>query len=572
MKKLYPMKYILYSVIIVALVGIASCDEGLLDPNFDGSLTDEQVWSDPDFAEGVLIQAYSGIPSFYAHYSGQFLDVATDNAVTNRYEASIYNVATGGWTAAVNPVGSWNNDYQHLYHINLFLEKGLDAPFSRINEKKRKEIRDRLVGEAYFLRAYYHFRLLRAYAGPDGSGNMLGVPILTEALEPDQLFLPRASYEAVVDQIVTDCDSAAALLPPGYFIGADKWLNDTQTGRADSVAALALKSRVLLYAASPAYNTEKEQQKWIDAAEAAYEAIQAIGGDLPPLNYSKPGDLYHNPNHKEIILRRYAENNWMENNNFMPILYGQGQTSPSHNLVQAFPMINGFLIDNSQSNYDPQNPYQNRDPRLYATVLFDGAGFKGEMIKTHEGGRDASGSSVNSTRTGYYLRKWMSSEVNLKPGEINSDKHYFALFRKTELFLNFAEASNEAWGPQTAGTGMSMTAEGAMQMMWDRVGYISDFPLQIAALKGKEGFRDLIHNQRRLEFAFEGHRFFDLRRWKVSMNKLNAQVLGVKIPEDGGFLSTFVVEERDYKDYMYYGPLPYDEVIKNDQLVQNAGW
>ncbi len=572
MKKMSPMKHIIYSVIIVALAGMVSCDEGLLEPNFDGSLTEKQVWSDPDFAEGVLIQAYSGIPGFYAHYGGQFLDVATDNAVTNQYDASIYNVATGGWTPDVNPVASWNSDYQQLYHINLFLEEGLDAPYSRVDEKKRKAIRDRLKGEAHFLRAYYHFRLLQAYAGPDGSGNMLGVPIVTEALKPDELFLSRSGYDAVVEQIVADCDSAASLLPPEYASGADEWLNDTQTGRADSVAALALKSRALLYAASPAYNTGNEQQKWIDAAEAAYEAIQAIGGDLPSLNYSKPGDLFHDPNHSEIILRRYAENNWMENSNFMPVLYGQGQTSPSHNLVQAFPMINGFNIDHGQSDYDPQNPYQNRDPRLYATVLFNGAGFKGETVKTYEGGRDAAGSSVNATRTGYYLRKWMSSEVSLKPGEISSDKHYFALFRKTELFLNFAEASNEAWGPQTTGADMGMTAEEAMQMIWDRIGYESDFPLQIAALKGKGGFRDLIRNQRRLEFAFEGHRFFDLRRWKVSLNKLNTQVQGVRIPEGGGSFSTFVVEERDYKDYMYYGPLPYDEVIKNDKLVQNAGW
>lgn len=572
MKNLSHMKNIRYYIVFILLVSLAGCDESLLEPNFDGSLKSEQVWSDPDFAQGVLIQAYNALPGFYAHYSGQFLDVATDNAVTNQYNTSIYQVGTGGWNPDTNPVGNWNNDYQQLYNINLFLEKGGDVSYSNVSEAKSKEISQRLEGEAYFLRAYYHYKLLRAYAGPDGSGNMLGVPIATQPLKPDSLFQPRASYDAVVDQIVADCDSAASLLPPDYVSGANEWLNTTQTGRADSVAALALKSRTLLYAASPAYNTDNDQQKWIDAAEAAYHAIEAMGGELPSIDYSNPGDFYHDPNHDEIIMRRYGSNNWMENNNFMPVLYGQGQTSPSHNLVEAFPMASGYPIDHSLASFDPQNPYQNRDPRLYATVLYNGASFKGTALKTFEGGRDAAGSSVNATRTGYYLRKWMSTEVSLQPGENSTDKHYYALFRKAEPFLNFAEAANEAWGPQTNGPGINMTSEEAMQELWDRVGYDSDQPLQIAALKGKEGFRDLVRNQRRIEFAFEGHRFFDLRRWKVSRDKLNASVKGVEIAEGGDSYSSYAVEERDYKDYMYYGPLPYDEVIKNNNLVQNAGW
>jgi len=567
------MNRIIYyiSILSIAVLGFASCEEALLKPNYDGSLDTKQVWEDPDFAQGVLIQAYNGIPGSHAHYGGQFLDVATDNAVTNAYDHTLYEVATGGWRNDNNPVGSWNHDYQQLYHINLFLENGLDAPYSLTSEEKRRQIRDRLKGEAHFLRAYYHFRLLRAYGGPDGSGNMLGVPIVIEPVKADELFKPRADYQACVEQIAEDCDSAAALLPAEYD-GDNEWLSSSQIGRANSIAALTLKSRTRLYAASPAYNAADDQQKWIDAAHAAFEVIQAIGEELPSIDYSNPGDFYHEPNHDEIIMRRYSQNNWLENNNFMPVLYGQGRTSPSHNLVESFPMVSGYHIDNAQANYDPQNPYQDRDPRFYATVLYNGAAFKDRTIHTYEEGRDAAGTSVYSTRTGYYLRKWMSSEVSLEPGETNTDKHYYALFRKAELYLNFAEAANEAWGPQTQGPGMNMTAVDAMQELWDRVGYESDIPLQIAALKGKDGFRDLIHNQRRLEFAFEGHRFFDLRRWKVSSDVLNAQIEGVEITQEGDSYNSYILEERDYKDYMYYGPLPYDEVIKNEQLVQNAGW
>jgi len=565
------MKRFNYYIIFLVLLGLVSCDEGLLEPNYDGSLKSEQVWSDPDFAQGVLIQAYNALPGSYSHYNGQFLDVATDNAVTNQYDAPLYNVATGGWQPNANPIGSWNNDYQQLYHINLFLEKGLDAPYSLVSEVKRQEIANRLKGEALFLRAYYHFKLLRDYAGPNASGEILGVPLVTKPLEPEELFKPRASYQACVEQIVADCDSAAAYLPQEYT-GENQWLSENQTGRATSIAAMALKSRTLLYSASPAYNTDGDPQKWVDAAEASYQAIQVIGGNLPEISYENPSGFYHDPNHPELIMRNYGTHNWMENNNFMPLLYGQGQTNPSHNLAQAFPMANGYPIDHSSSGYDPQNPYQNRDPRFYATLLHNEARFSDTTVQTYTGGRDAAGSTVHSTRTGYYLRKWMSETVTLKPGETNNDKHYYALFRKGELFLNFAEAANEAWGPQTAGGSVGMTAEEAMQEHWDRVGYESSVPLEIAALKGQEDFRALIHNQRRLEFAFENHRYYDLRRWMVPHDQLAAPVQGVEISESGNSYDTYVVEERDFKEYMYYGPLPYDEVVKNDQLVQNAGW
>jgi starch-binding outer membrane protein, SusD/RagB family len=270
----------------------------------------------------------------------------------------------------------------------------------------------------------------------------------------------------------------------------------------------------------------------------------------------------------------------LERENFPPSLFGNGRVNPTQNLVDAFPMENGYPISNVSSNYNPENPYANRDPRLARYILINGGqqGPNNNVITTatfgtnndalnREGGR--------STRTGYYLRKLLRSDVNPNPQFNTSQKHYTARIRYTEIFLAYAEAANEAWGPTGTG-GNAYSAYDIIRAIRQRAGVgVSNSHAYLESIKDdKDKMRELIRNERRLELCFENHRFWDLRRWKVDLNKLNETTLGMRIENVNGILNftPIEVESRDYKTHMYHGPLPYQEVLKWSKLEQNAGW
>ncbi len=567
------MNKIAYILTLTILLGLAGCDS-FLEVSPDGNFTEDKLWEDPTYAEGVLMNAYNAIPVFYTNFSHGFLDCATDNAVTNNYGSALVRMASGGWTAGSNPIDMWSSAYDQIRYINLFLENGLDVEYYDYDEIRNEKKQKRLKGEAYFLRAWYQWELLRRYAGPVEGGQILGFPIITNVIDVDDVpQLSRNTYQECVLQIEADCDSAINNLPEAYT-GNDLELGSNHIGRATSVAARSLKSRVFLYAASPLFSDATNQmENWEEAAHKAHEVIDVIGS-LPSIN----SDFYNDPNSPEIIMRRYTTGRSPESANYPPSFYGSGRTNPSQELVDAFPMVNGYPIDdNVNSGYDSNYPYANRDPRFYNTILYNDAEFNGDSIVITPGGKDSETVSVGkATRTGYYLRKWMSGDVNLIPGESSSDDHYFALFRKVEFYLNYAEAANEAWGPDQDPLGLGLTAEGALRAVRQRAGIFQpDNYLNNVVAQGKDAFRELIHNERNLELCFENHRFFDIRRWNVAMEVLNRDVTGIEVEMnmDGTYQYTpKFVEKRSYQDYMYYGPLPFGEIVKSENLEQNKGW
>jgi hypothetical protein len=263
----------------------------------------------------------------------------------------------------------------------------------------------------------------------------------------------------------------------------------------------------------------------------------------------------------------------MEENMFPPTLFGNGRVNPTQNLVDAFPMANGLPITAPNSGYDPQNPYANRDPRLDLYIIHNGSTFKGKTIVTAVDGTDNNAMNKfdgKSTRTGYYVKKLLVEDVNADPNSKATGIHVKPWIRYTEIFLDYAEAANEAWGPKASGS-HGFSAYDVIKAIRQRAGVGgTDDPYLEECAANKDKMRELIRNERRLELCFEGFRFWDLRRWKVDLNKLNEVAKGMRIENNQG--SVVDVETRNYSDYMYYGPVPYSEILKFNALKQNKGW
>lgn len=578
-KKRNTMRNIL--ITLGLLLALASCDD-YFEPKLSNERTYDQLLEDPNIVRGLITYAYRSIPSVYDNFGSDFLDCATDNALANNLSGSMNRMVSvdGYWTAVTNPLNNWEARYDDLKHVNMFIEIGLDGTilYYKADPVRDEAYRQRLKGEAYFLRAWIHFDLLRRYGGVDQNGQLMGIPLLTRTLDVnDEFNLTRNTYAECIQQIVDDLDVALAAGLPEEYDGSGEDFGSTQIGRPTTVACKAFKARVLLYAASPAFGTGS----YAEAAQAAAEVMDMIGTTLPDVykvnNISAA--YYNNDTNDELIMRRgngnQNGNNNMEQSHFPPSHYGNGKANPSQNLVDAFPMANGYPIAAAGSGYDEDSMYQDRDPRLYMTVIHNNQNFKGQVIETFEGGNNMPGAPgvtvENSTRTGYYLRKWVSSKASLVAGNNVNDYHYNALFRKGEVFLNFAEAANEAFGPDDASLGMS--AREAIAEVRRRAGIAANGSDDyLASITSKEDMRELIRNERRIEMCFEGHRFYDLRRWKENLNET---IKGIRITQNGD--GSFNYERQDlvtpsYKDYMIYGPLPQNELLKTEGITQNQGW
>ena len=582
-KKRYKIKSI-FAVLIVLII-CASCED-YFEPKLTNERTYDQLVENPDYVRGLLTYAYRAIPSAYDIYGGDFLDGATDNSLSNVLSGNMNKMVEieGYWTAVLNPINVWTTRYDELKNVNQFIEIGLDGTilYFKSNPERDEAYRDRLKGEAYFLRAWIHFDLLRRYGGVDQNGELLGIPLLTSPIDitsSDDLNLPRNSYDDCVSQIIADLNTALAAGLPSDYNGTGAEFDETNEGRPTTISCMALKSRVLLYAASPAYATSS----YTEAAQASYEVIDAIGSSLPTDVYDVANisaKFYNNDLNDELIMRRVSGNqngnNNLENSHFPPGegFIGAGRCNPSQNLVDAFPMANGYPISHGSSGYVESDMYTDRDPRFYMTVIHNNQMFKGRAVETFEGGLDMPGEASNvtteqATRTGYYLRKWISSKANLIAGNTVNDVHYYAMFRKVEAFLNFAEAANEALGPDDISLGMS--ARQAIAEVRKRAG-IDAADLYLASISSKEAMRDLIKNERRIELCFEGHRFYDIRRWEDNMNET---ITGVTITKNNDGSFNYVrkdIVQPSYFDYMQYGPLPFNELLKTDNITQNQGW
>ena len=578
-----------YLIILLTIAMALSGCEDLLEPADDNHQTLEDIYDDPVFAEGLLMNAYTRIST--SSYS--FNDVATDDAVTNDKFSGYLNMATGQWSSRNNPVNQWENAYTAIMYLNRFLAETDSVEWSYRSDTARVLFNYRHKGEAYGLRALFMLYLLQAHGGYSPGGELLGVPIITDALDAGADFnKPRNTFEECMKQIYNDLNEAEQYLPLDYgdvasdselpekyksftMVNYNRVFGEISRQRISGRIVKAVRAKAAILAASPAYR-DGTTTTWEDAANYAAEVIDLYGGisGLDPKGalFFKSGNvdainLSRDRDAVEMLWRGSIYTGYgLEQNNFPPSLYGRGRVNPTQNLVDAFPMANGYPItDAANSGYDPANPYANRDPRLAGYIVVNGSTLAGKTIYTNtNSGDDAVDYLKTSTRTGYYLRKLLREDVNTDPTVLVGKKHYSVHIRYTELFLIYAEAANEAWGPDGTG-GHAYSARNVIAAIRSRAG-ITQPDNYLASISSQEAMRELIQNERRLELCFEGFRFWDLRRWKKDLTE---PATGVRITNDSYVVSD--VEKRLYEDYMVYPPLPYNEVLRAG-LIQNNGW
>lgn len=585
----------------VATVALTACDD-LFEPAIENNNDISQMYTDPQFARGIMDNANLVLP--YEENPNNMLDVATDDAVSNDADKN-YKKMTDGvyWTSQQNPINQWETRYHAIQYLNLFLEGADDVAWDYSTESLNEMHKDNYKGNAYALRGLHFFYLLRAHCGLV-NGELMGVPIHLASEDATSDFnLPRNTFKECIDQILADFDEAMKYLPETYGdISSDdavpakykemggiadeynRAFGKLQRGKIDGRMIAAIKAQVALFAASPAY-ASAGAATYEQAAQYAAASLRNVGGiaGLDPNGWRWYCDVdmiesfgFDNPDPQEICWRGVVGNASYEKDNYPPSLEGSGRVNPTQNLVDAFPMANGYPISVAASGYDANNPYENRDPRLKEYILVNGEaqGADGAIINTAADNAETldgiNRENGKSTVTGYYLRKLLRRDVNTISNQ--EKRHFGARIRYTEIFLDYAEAANEAQGPKANVGGANYSAYDVIKAIRKRagVGGANDPYLEECA-QSKEKMRELIRNERRLELCFENHRFWDLRRWNANLNET---AKGVKITTVNGVLKYdyFDVETRNYQGYMQFGPIPYTEVNKWSNLLQNDGW
>ena len=624
MKKFYSL--FILSIMMVAL--LASCERPFLEPwPPDAARSEEDVWDTYDYAKGMVEVLYADhimCPYVYDITGYGMLASATDESEHSEPSSDIQSFTNGVWNPTSMPTviygGPWasrnsrqpyRNSYIGIRRCNLFLSNVhktnvlIDNPS---DPTKAKEL-TYFKGQTYFWRALLQFWLLRSY------GRFV-ISTEPEDINSEALYRERNTLEECVAQIVKDCDSAIDSLPTLW--------DEANWGRADRTAAQALKSRVLLYFASPLYqgnwetwgnakNTTGDVQRWVDAVDAARAAINdnefynitKVTQFGRPYSYNNSGSyndvvvLNANMDNKEIIFATGKTTYYSGRNEFYSLPAGvdgcYGYTNPTQEMVDAFEVVTGSGADRVAVPFDWNNPehaadpYANRDPRFYASINYNGkfwgySSSKGYYIDTYEGGVHRNRLLSNSTKTGYYYCKFLSEKFySYTTNNYTTPSRRRHEFRFAELVLNYAEAMNEAYGPYGEDPKGSLringinTAEGAINAIRARVN-MPPLPTGLS----KDEMREKIKHERRIELCFEGHRFYDLRRWKEG-DKLGAPIHGVVITPTGfnakgrptGFTyEVEKVEDRVWRDCMYWWPIPYAEIVKypNGGLEQNPGW
>lgn len=556
---------------LLSLILATGCD--FLDREISANYHEKEVFVNYE----RMFKAGTGMYTFMFYHFGfnrvgsAMLASACDEADHANKNSTIHQFNEGVWTSTSNPEDCWAHFYQGIRSTNLFLRETenykelLLRDLTIESNRQEYELQTRDIAwmraEARFLRAFYHFELVKRYGG---------VPIMTKVIddEAELAKITRDDFDRCIDFIVGECDEIQPLLKDTW-VGYD---DNTWVGRASGPAAMALKSRALLYAASKLHNPDNDKEKWYEAAKAAHDVIAlgkySLSSDYKGLFLLGEGAESRSP---EVI---FAVQGWNDNSyekaNY-PIGYDQGGlncTCPSQNLVDAYEMkATGKNIWEMGSGYDPANPYAGRDPRLAMSILVNNTSFKGRPVECWVGGIDGYGRE-NATTTGYYIRKYVNENLDLTQNQ--SSVHAWILFRYAEILLNYAEALNEYLGPESKGE-FTMTAKAAVDAVRTRVGV--GLPILPPGLTQDE-MRARIYNERRVELAFEEHRFFDVRRWKIAEQTENEPIMGMRISKegDGSFSYKAVMQEdRVFRDYMYLYPIPEAEVHKG-AIEQNLGW
>ena len=527
---------------------------------------------------GLITNIYSDLDTDFGSYSGAVLGAATDEAEYAYSGGAIETFYNGTWSPVNTPAGAWRSCYRAISNCNLYLERftGLTFPELEMNADYKPQMYryNNYRYEVRCLRAYYYFLLVRQYGD---------VPFSDHVLTADESnALPRTPAQDIFDYIIAECDAVKDSIIADYAnLPADVALpaESPETGRVNRLTVLALKARAALYAASPLFNPTGDKELWHRAALANKELLDAADAAKMKLidDYAK---LWTKNNYKdatsEIIFGRRADReSSMETSNFPAGLENcKGGNCPTQNLVDAYEMADGKPWDQS-AFYDPANPYANRDPRLAATIAVNGEtgwpAWNEAPLETFQGG--ANGEPVNGgTPTGYYLKKYCQGDIDPRSNSTNkSAYHTWITFRLGEFYLNYAEAVFRYLGSADATSAeFPLSArEAASRTRARKSVNMPPFPTGMS----NDEFWTKYKNERMVELTFEGHRFWDVRRWKEA-DKYFRSITEMKITRqtDGTFAYTRKEVARQWDDKMYFFPIPQADKLKNPNLGQNPGW
>ncbi|NTS42594.1 RagB/SusD family nutrient uptake outer membrane protein [Flavisolibacter sp. BT320] len=576
------MKVFFFAAVTVTCFLLSCKKSGFLDQTVTSSLNESTTFADSVNAMAFLNEIYSGIgfatdPRRFG--GGGFaagLDAASDEAEGPNASSSngFIQFATGTVNPNIIPDDAWWVPYNKIRAVNQFLKNLPTVPFNAALKAHTR-------AEARFLRAWYYAMMLQHYGG---------VPLIGDAIFTANEAIPakRSSFRACVEYILSECDAAAQDLPLTQA--------GSQYGRISRGACLALKARVLLFAASPLFNDggqakgiagldsivaypDSDPTRWRRAADAARTVIGSNAYSLYYDSTSRSGEKGYGfqrlftlrYNTEYILARMMGDNKHMESLWDAPSRGGGGGPFPYQEMVDAFPMANGKEITDPTSGYNPAQPYQNRDPRLQYSILYDSS-----LRKVFAANQPAplqlyintavtpavpaSGDAVyRGTPTGYYIFKMI--DPNVINNDLAASQRVLPLMRYAEVLLNFAEATNEADGP-------TPEVYQAVEAIRRRAGIR---PYELPTGLSKEQMRIAIRKERRIELAYEGHRFFDVRRWMIAEETDNKMMHGMEVSRNGAQKThkVFDVRKHNFSKAMYLWPLPLSEIAKSPELLQN---
>jgi hypothetical protein len=554
---------------------LPSCKRAEVEPRdlYNYDLVFDPVDQNAVLAQQFLNNVYNFLPNGFNRISGDFLDAASGDAIPtfSNTPVSFYN--NGLISTTNNPDAYFSNSYNGIRQANIFLANSnkLYVPSSNLTRTTTWN------AEVRFIRAFLYFELLKRYGG---------VPLIGDKIFSldDNLQLPRNTYAECVSYIISECDAIKGQLNFEPIAA-------TNLGRIPRGAAIALKCRVYLYAASPLFNgggipgdpnpaltgyPTADPTRWQNVITAAEELIALNAYSLVQSGKTGYINIFNAKQNSEVILAKQAANDFNLETSQAPVGYNvnnsqsQGRTSPTQDFVDAFTMTNGLAITDPLSGYNPAAPYTNRDPRLDATVFYNGSAWLNRSggVQTFEGGLDKPNNTVTiQTRTGYYLRKFLSDFSTAT--SYSSQSHNFVYFRYGEILMNYAEALNEV--------GRTEDAVAQIGLIRKRAGILAGATLRYGIPVGisQTSMRTLIQNERRIELSFEEHRFWDIRRWKIANAELNKTLSGMQITKTAGGTFTYQVVPVvtiTFQDKLYHMPIPYNETVTDANLTQNYGW
>ena len=554
------MKFNKIAILLLSadLLTTTSCD--FMDCDESDNYTLQEIQGSYNRVKQFVTSIYGYLPSDFCNTHGAMVDAATDDAIHVYESSAIQRIVNGTWSANYTVDDKFAYYYNAIHDANYYLTtlSGLtfDTWENGDDYQDWMQNYDNYQYQVRFLRAYFYFELVRRYQN---------VPLITKPLSQTETNqIEPSSAQEVLKFIINECTEIAPKLPI-----KSTSIAQAENGRATRAMAMALKSRAALYAASPLYSTNGDNAKWTEAAKASHDIV-ASAGELG-LGLDTYANLFKSKNYnsKEVILcRPTGTSKTFEQANYpMGVTGGNTTTCPTENLASAFEMKDGRAFDWNDPTMKA-NQYKDRDPRFYLTIVHNGMLWPAKKaVDISEGG--ANGLPLtNATTTGYYLRKYVDNSISFEAGSTTAATHHnWILFRYAEVLLNYAEAMIHVNGNcDYKDATYTMSAREALNAVRKRAG----IP-EVAACSQDE-FLMRVKHERRVEMAFEGQRFWDLRRWKNLDETKN--IYAVRITHHDGVLSyeKTLLSERSVSNKLYFYPIANVELFKNKKLVQNSGW